>query len=86
MKRHPRCMAPLDRAVPSSGCNDELDRCFLPRRLSGAALNSVLLSFSKRGLVRIDWIAASTRSCSPETPIGSLTELGRKTYEEWLSA
>ena len=85
MPRHSRCVSTLDRAVLSSGRDDEDGRCFLPWRLSGAALNSVLLSFSNRGLVRIDWSVAG-RLCLPTTPIGTLTELGRKTYEEWLSA
>lgn len=77
-------LSPLDRAVLRSGQGHENGRCFLPRRLSGTALNSVLISLGRRELVRIDWSVAG-RSCSPTTPIGTLTDRGREIAREGLS-
>ena len=82
-RRDSRRLSPAVRAVLRSGRDHEGGRCFLPRPLSGAALNSTLVSLSDRGLVRIDWVVAGG-SCSPTTPIGTLTELGRKAVKGWL--
>lgn len=82
-RRDSRRLSPLDRAVLRSGRDHEDGRCFLPWPLSGAALNSTLVSLSNRDLVRIDWTVTG-RACSITTPIGTITELGRKAVKGWL--